>query len=132
MTVHGYARISTEHQHIEGQIKQLKEAGEEVVYQDKKTGENMDREGLQSHLSLLNEGNTLMVTKMHRVARNVREGIDLINELIDKGIKLNVLNKGVFDNSPTSRLIQNILLSVADWKREMMLESKKLTLKKLS
>lgn len=63
-----------------------------------------------------------MVTKMDRIVRNVREGIDLISQLNEKGIKLHVLNMGVFDGSPTSKLITNILLSVVDWEREMLLE----------
>ena len=122
MTVYGYARISTLHQNIEPQVKELKQTGAEVVFQDKKTGKNLDREGLNQLLDKLSKDDTLMVTKMDRVARNIREGIDLINELTDKGIKLHVLNMGLFDGSPTSKLITNILLSVADWEREMMLE----------
>ncbi|PEA18106.1 integrase [Bacillus cereus] len=82
----------------------------------------MHREGLNDLLSQLTEGDTLIVTKMDRIARNVREGIDLISQLNEKGIKLHVLNMGVFDGSPTSKLITNILLSVADWEREMLLE----------
>lgn len=122
MTQYGYARVSTKDQNIETQIKQLKEAGATIIYQDKKTGKNMDREGLNDLLSKLKEGDTMVVTKMDRIARNLREGIDLIQNLVDNGIKLHVLNMGLFDGSPTSRLIINILLSVADWEREMMLE----------
>lgn len=118
----GYARVSTNHQNIQTQVKALKEAGADIVYQDKKSGKNLDREGLQEVLDQLQEGDTLIVTKMDRIARNIKEGIALIEELSNKGIKLHVLNMGLFDNSPTSRLIQNILLSVADWEREMILE----------
>lgn len=118
----GYARVSTNHQNIQTQVKALKEAGADTVYQDKKSGKNLDREGLQEVLDQLQEGDTLIVTKMDRIARNIKEGIALIEELSNKGIKLHVLNMGLFDNSPTSRLIQNILLSVADWEREMILE----------
>ena len=118
----GYARTSTEHQHIKPQVDELLKAGADEVHQDQKTGKDLDREGLQSILNQLQDGDTLMVTKMDRIARNVKEGIALIDELNDKGIKLHVLNMGLFDGSPTSRLIRNILLSVADWEREMMLE----------
>lgn len=122
MAIIGYARVSTDRQNIEPQVKQLKEAGAEIVHHDKKSGANLDREGLKTLLDKLTPKDTLMVTKMDRVARNITEGIELINELNAKGIKLHVLNMGVFDDSPTSKLIQNILLSVADWEREMMLE----------
>ena len=118
----GYARVSTEHQNLDGQVQQLIQAGASEIYKDKKTGKDLDREGLMAILDRLEQGDTLMVTKMDRIARNVTEGIKLIDELTTKGIKLHVLNMGLFDGSPTSRLIQNILLSVADWEREMMLE----------
>lgn len=121
----GYARVSTEHQNLTGQVAELQQAGATEIYQDKKTGKDLDREGLQSLLSTLETGDTLMVTKMDRIARNVSEGIKLIDELTGKGIKLHVLNMGLFDGTPTSKLIQNILLSVADWEREMMLERQK-------
>ncbi|PGD77080.1 integrase [Bacillus pseudomycoides] len=122
MTIYGYARVSAEHQNLSAQRTALKEAGAEKIHTDKKSGKSIDREGLQELMSQLEEGDTLVVTKMDRVARNVKEGISLIEELNEKGIKLHVLNMGLFDGSPTSKLIQNILLSVADWEREMMLE----------
>ncbi|MBO1579373.1 recombinase family protein [Bacillus sp. XF8] len=120
--IYGYARVSTQGQNLESQLTELQKAGAEEIYKDKASGKNINREGLNDLLSRLAQGDTLMVTKMDRIARNVREGIDLISEFNEKGIKLHVLNMGVFDGSPTSRLIQNILLSVADWEREMLLE----------
>lgn len=119
---YGYARVSTADQHLEAQIKALQEAGAEVIYKDKATGKNTHREGLQALLGILQAGDTLIVTKMDRVARSVKQGIALIDELTEKGIKLHVLNMGMFDGSPTSKLIRNILLSVAEWEREMILE----------
>ena len=120
--IYGYARVSTHGQNLESQLTELKKAGAEEIYKDKASGKSLNRDGLKDLLSQLTEGDTLIVTKMDRIARNVREGIDLISQLNEKGIKLHVLNMGVFDGSPTSKLITNILLSVADWEREMLLE----------
>ncbi|WP_422406987.1 MULTISPECIES: recombinase family protein [Gammaproteobacteria] len=120
--IYGYARVSTEHQHLSAQVTELKEAGVENIYEDKKTGKDINREGLNDLLQQLKKGDTLVITKMDRIARNVREGIALIDELTEQEITLKVLNMGTFDSSPNSRLIRNILLSVADWEREMMLE----------
>ena len=120
--IYGYARLSTQGQNLESQLTELKKAGAEEIYKDKASGKSLNRDGLKDLLSQLTEGDTLIVTKMDRIARNVREGIDLISQLNEKGIKLHVLNMGVFDGSPTSKLITNILLSVADWEREMLLE----------
>lgn len=120
--IYGYARVSTQGQNLESQLTELKKEGAEEIYQDKASGKSLNRDGLNDLLSPLTEGDTLIVTKMDRIARNVREGIDLISQLNEKGIKLHVLNMGVFDGSPTSKLFTNILLSVADWEREMLLE----------
>lgn len=118
----GYARVSTSGQDLTSQLRALSDAGADELYTDKKSGKNLNRSGLQDLLTKLQKGDTLLVTKMDRIARNVTEGIALIEELNNKGISLNVLNMGSFDNSPTSKLLRNILLSVADWEREMMLE----------
>ncbi|HDR7611155.1 TPA: recombinase family protein [Bacillus mycoides] len=120
--IYGYARVSTQGQNLESQLTELKKAGAEDIRKEKASGKSLNRNGLNDLLSQLTQGDTLMVTKMDRIARNVREGIDLISQLNEKGIKLHVLNMGVFDGSPTSKLITNILLSVADWEREMLLE----------
>ncbi|MBJ7984777.1 MULTISPECIES: recombinase family protein [Bacillus cereus group] len=120
--IYGYARVSTQGQNLESQLTELKKAGAEDIRKEKASGKSLNRNGLNDLLNQLTQGDTLMVTKMDRIARNVREGIDLISQLNEKGIKLHVLNMGVFDGSPTSKLITNILLSVADWEREMLLE----------
>lgn len=122
---YGYARTSTQHQDLTAQKKALKQAGVEKIISEKKSGKDLDRQGLQALFNQLQDGDTLVITKMDRIARNVKDGIELIDELNEKGITLHVLNMGVFDNTPTSKLIRNILLSVADWEREMMLERQK-------
>ncbi|MFP7444068.1 recombinase family protein [Bacillus infantis] len=119
---YGYARVSTAEQSLEVQIQALKEAGVSEIFKDKATGRNTKRDGLQSLLSILDVGDTLVITKLDRIARNVKEGIQLIDELAEQGIKLHVLNMGLFDGTATSKLLRNILLSVAEWEREMILE----------
>lgn len=120
--IYGYARVSTVGQNLEAQIKALQDAGAEQIIQEKKSGKDLDREGLQSLLSQLKSGDILLVTKMDRIARNVRKGMELIEELDEKGITLRVLNMPELSGGSTSKLVRNILLSVADWEREMMLE----------
>lgn len=121
-TIYGYARVSTTGQHLKPQIEQLKDVGATKIYREKLSGKNLERGKLQELLNELKAGDTLIVSKMDRLARNVSEGMALIDDLNSRNVTLNVLNMGVFDNSPTSKLIRNILLSVADWEREMILE----------
>lgn len=67
---------------------------------------------------LMNElaaGDTLVVTKLDRFARSVSQASDLITSLIDKDVRVNVLNLGVLDNSSVSTLMRNILLSFAQF-----------------
>lgn len=121
----GYARVSTVGQDLTTQVKALKQAGAEKIVKEKQSAKNINRSGLQKLLVELKEGDTLIITKMDRISRNVRDGIALIDDLNKMGISLHVLNMGVFDNSPASKLIRNILLSVAEWEREMILERQK-------
>lgn len=118
----GYARVSSTGQDLSAQIKALKEAGAEEIIQEKKSGKDLNREGIQSLLGQLQEGDTLLVTKMDRIARSVKDGISIIDELNEKGVTIHVLNMGIFDNSPTNKLQRTILLAVAEWEREMILE----------
>jgi DNA invertase Pin-like site-specific DNA recombinase len=118
----GYARVSTAGQELAPQLRALIDAGAEQIIQEKKSGKDLNREGILEAVSMLQAGDTLIITKLDRIARNVREGIQLVDELLERGVILHVLNMGIFDSSPTSRLIRNILLSVADWEREMILE----------
>ena len=108
---------------MSGQIKALQDAGAEQILQDKVSGKDILH--LKQTLENLQQGDTLIVTKMDRIARNVKQGIELIDELSNNGIIFYVLNMGRFDSSPTSKLLRNLLLSVAEWEREMILERQK-------
>ncbi|TCP30215.1 DNA invertase Pin-like site-specific DNA recombinase [Scopulibacillus darangshiensis] len=119
----GYARVSTAGQELVPQIEALKQAGAEHIIQEKKSGKDLNRQGILEAVSLLQEGDTLIVTKLDRIARNLKDGIHLIEELLERGISLKVLNIPMIgDSDTTSKLIRNILLSVAEWEREMILE----------
>ncbi len=70
-------------------------------------------------------GDVLIVCKMDRFCRNVREGLDIIEHLMDKGVKIDILNLGVIDNTPVGRLTYTILLSFAEFERNMIVERTK-------
>lgn len=122
---YGYARVSTVGQDLTSQVKALKQAGADKIIKEKQSAKSIDREGLKNLFNILQPGDTLIITKMDRISRSVQDGISLIDELNSKGVSLNVLNMGIFDNSPASKLIRNILLSVAEWERGMILERQK-------
>lgn len=125
--IYGYARVSTNGQAKEGnslevQEKVLKENGVEKIYADRFTGTKMERPELDLLLKELKSGDTLIVTKLDRFARSVSQASELITTLIDKGIRVNVLNLGILDNSSMSTLMRNILLSFAQFERDMIVE----------
>lgn len=122
MTVYGYARVSTVTQELDVQIQQLKKNGASVIYQEKFTGTKTDRPELNELLSVLQEGDTLMVTKLDRIARSATQGSELVKELIAKGVKVHILNMGLLDNTPASKLIRNIFFAFAEFERDMIVE----------
>lgn len=125
--VYGYCRVSTKGQakdgnSLESQQNTLKENGAEIIYTDSFTGTKMERPELDKLLAKLQDGDTLIVTKLDRFARSVSQATELITSLIDKGIKVNILNLGILDNSSMSTLMRNILLSFAQFERDMIVE----------
>ena len=122
MTVYGYARVSTAGQDIKFQIQQLEKNGCDKVYSEHFTGTKTDRPQFNELLSQLKEGDTLMVTKLDRFARSATKGSELVKELIEKGIKVNILNMGLMDNTPASKLVRNIFFAFAEFERDMIVE----------
>jgi len=124
---YGYARVSTKGQAKDGnsldaQIALLKENGAETIYHDSFTGTKLERPEFVKLLKILQPGDTLIVTKLDRFARSVSQASELITELIDRGIAVHILNLGVLDNSSMSTFLRNILLSFAQFERDMIVE----------
>ena len=88
----GYARVSTPHQKLDGQLDRLTEAGIEHVFTDKRSGKNTDRPGLAELLAYARGGDCLVVTKLDRLGRNLRETLNLFHELPERGIAIRTLD----------------------------------------
>lgn len=124
---YGYARVSTHWQaadgnSLEAQIEKLNAAGAEKIFMDEYSGKTIRRPQLEELLSLISSGDELIVTKLDRIARSVIEGSELIKKLQDDDVVVNVLNMGCMDNSPTGRLITNVMLAFAEFERDMIIE----------
>lgn len=125
--IYGYARVSTKGQakdgnSLESQIEVLKDNGAVEIYSDSFTGTKADRPEFSKLLQKLESGDTLIVTKLDRFARSMSQGSELVNDLLNRGIKVNILNIGVMDNTPASKLIRNIFFSFAEFERDMIIE----------
>lgn len=124
---YGYARVSTKNQMIYGnsleqQEKQLREAGAKEVYKDAFTGTKEHRPNFDKLMSRLKEGDCLMVTKLDRLARSFLQGSKIVSDLIEKGVKVHILNIGIMDNTPSSKLITNVFFAFAEFERDMIVE----------
>ena len=125
--IYGYARVSTKGQakdgnSLEAQENVLRGNGAQIIYPESFTGTKKDRPKLNELMGVLKEGDTLVVTKLDRIARSTRDGLDIIDELIDKGVTINILNMGKFDNSPSGKLMRTIFLAFAEFERDMIVE----------
>ena len=117
---YGYARVSTTDQKLENQIESLKNSGAEIIYQEKFTGTTTERPEFNKLLNELKANDTLIVTKLDRFARNTREALDIIQDLFKRNIKVNILNMGLIDNTPTGQLIFTIFSAFAQFERDMI------------
>lgn len=122
----GYARTSTLEQvaGFESQIAQLEAAGATKIYKEQ-VSSVAERPELQAALDYLREGDTLIVTKLDRLARSVKDLWEIVETLEHKDVALKVLDIALDTGTSTGKLMLNILGSVAQFERDMMLERQK-------
>lgn len=126
--IYGYARVSTTGQatngnSLEEQVKELRDGGATEIVTEHYTGKTTDRPAFTELCNKLQDGDTLIVTKLDRFARSVQQGLTMIQTLIDRGVIVNVLNMGVLDNdSPISKMMMTMFLAFAEFERAMIVE----------
>lgn len=125
--VYGYARVSSDKQNLYGtslddQVSVLKQSGAERVYADHYTGTKMSRPEFDKLISLLRNGDTLIVTKLDRLGRTSEGMIHLIKDLLARNITIKVLNMGTIENTPVGRMIVTFLAGFAEMERDLIVE----------
>ena len=123
----GYIRVSTRKQardgnSLEAQREALAAAGAEKIYTDAFTGTKMERPEWDKLRAQLRRGDVLIVTRLDRLARSVSQASGLITDMIDEGITIHVLNLGVLSNDSVNTLLRNVLLSFAQFERDMIVQ----------
>jgi DNA invertase Pin-like site-specific DNA recombinase len=122
-TLIGYARVSTEAQDLTAQRDALSALGvpQERIYSDRgMTGTNRERPGLREALAACRQGDTLVVTKLDRLARSLRDATDIAEELTRRQVRLN-LGGSVYDpTDPVGRLLFNVLGMVAEFESDLI------------
>ena len=125
--IYGYARVSTKGQAKDGnslddQRIKLTNAGATTIYEDSFTGTKTDRPELDKLKDVLKSGDTVIVTKLDRLARSASKGADLVNLWLKDGITVHILNMGLINDTPTGKLIMQIMFAFAEFERDMIVE----------
>ena len=121
----GYARVSTSDQSLDAQLDALKAAGAERVFQEKRTGKSRQRPELERLLDQLRAGDVLVVTKYDRLARSLRDLIDLVEIIREREAGFRSLAEDIDTTTPTGRLIFHVFGSIAEFERERIVERTK-------
>lgn len=122
----GYCRVSTRGQldgnSLEEQSKKILERYSNAEIIEESYSGAKDREIFNKVLSTLEIGDTLVVTKLDRFCRTTKEGLQYIDLLMGKGVKIHILNMGLIEDTPMGRLIVTNLLAFAEFERAMIIE----------
>jgi DNA invertase Pin-like site-specific DNA recombinase len=120
----GYARTSTTDQKagLEAQLRDLQQAGCTKVFHEQLSSITTKRPELERCIDYAREGDTLVVTKLDRLARSVADLVLITGRLRGKGVGLRILAINLDTDTPTGKLMLNLLGSIAEFERELMLE----------
>ena len=123
MAIIGYARVSTQDQHLTGQLEALKAAGAEAIYREKISGARADRPQLAKLMASLQPGDIVQVTKLDRLGRSTRELLDLIERISKAGASFRSLGDPLWDTSSSQgRLLSTLLAAIAEFERDLIRE----------
>lgn len=124
--IYGYARVSGTGQDLEQQVKELEQAGvpAENIYAEKFTGTTQDRPKWQELYDKLQKGDTVYFTKVDRIGRTVRVAVDIVGDLLDKGIKVYIVQLGGYVNNSTAlgKIMFNFLSVMAEFEHDLIVE----------
>jgi len=121
----GYARVSTADQNLDLQFNALTDYGCTTIYQEKISGKNTDRPELKNLLATLRKGDQVVVWKLDRLGRSLRDLVDLVAVFNEKGVNFVSLHDHIDTTTATGRFTFNIFASLAEFEREIIRERTK-------
>lgn len=120
MTVFGYARVSTRKQDLSAQVDELKQAGATVIYQERYTGTTAKRPQFDKLMNKVVAGDTVIVTKLDRLARNTEDALKIAKDLRSRHVILDIKNLGRMDDNAQGNLIFTIFSAFAQFERDLI------------
>ncbi|MFC4211611.1 recombinase family protein [Pedobacter lithocola] len=121
----GYARVSTADQNLDMQFNALTEYGCKTIFQEKISGKNTDRPELKKLLESLRKGDEVVVWKLDRLGRSLRDLVDLVAMFDKQGVNFISLQDHINTTTATGRFTFNIFASLAEFEREIIRERTK-------
>jgi DNA invertase Pin-like site-specific DNA recombinase len=122
MPIIGYARVSSIGQNLDVQLEKLGDYGCDKIYKEKVSGTTENRIQLKSCLDFLRNGDTLVITKLDRLARSTFHLTQISKQFEDDGIELVVIDQNIDTSTPTGKLLFNMLASIAEFETEIRKE----------
>jgi DNA invertase Pin-like site-specific DNA recombinase len=123
MTKIGYARVSTHSQKEDSQVDELQAAGCEKVFTDKGvSGKLARRPQWDACLDYLRKGDVLVITRLSRAMRSLKDLLEVVASLRDRGIGLVVLKQDIRTDTPSGRLVFHIFAAIDEFQRELIVE----------
>lgn len=125
---HGYARVSTDDQDLRMQVEALTRAGVDAdrIYQDKASGKNAKRTGLQDMLAHVRSGEGIMVWRFDRLSRSIRDLVMIFDDLETRGIQLRSIHEQLDTTTPMGRLMFQLAGILAEFERNLIAERTRL------
>lgn len=121
----GYARVSTTDQSLDAQVDALEAAGVEKIYKEKVSGKNQERPELRKMLEHLRRGDVVVVTKFDRLARSIRDLLEIVETIKERDAGFRSLGEQIDTTNPAGRLIFHVFASIAEFERERIIERTK-------
>ena len=118
----GYARVSTKDQNLNLQIEALEKAGCEKIFNEKISGSTKNRPELDKMIAHLRKDDVLFVWRLDRLGRSLKNIINLVLSLSEKGVVIKGISDGVDTSTSSGRLFLNIMASLAEYERELIKE----------
>lgn len=119
----GYARVSTREQNLDRQLKALKDAGCQAIFQEKKSGKDTNRIEFKAMMKQLKKGDTVVVSELTRLARSTTDLFNIMSEFEAKGVSVKSIKEAWLDTSSAhGKLMFTIMSGMAQFERELMLE----------
>lgn len=122
MAIIGYARVSTHEQNLDVQLNVLKKEGCGIIFQEKKSGKDIEREELKRMLAYLREGDVVVVYKLDRLGRSLRDILSLVEKFIEQGVVLKSLTDNIDLSTAGGRFQLQVFAAFAELERSLIAE----------